>query len=798
MLHHERLKPPSHDYPPDEWNIIEKAFHPEFLAQLETMLALGNGYLGMRGGPDEGGPNAENGTFINGFYETRPIIYGEEAYGFAKTGQTICNVTDGKIIKLFVDDEPFRLDNAHLLKYDRRLNMKSGTLDREILWETPAGKQVSITSRRLVSFPNRHVAAVSYCVTLLNAQASVVISSEIAVNEPSIVGNEGADPRLAKPSLGRVLHSRTSYSKDRRIVLCHTTQKSQFTVTCATDSSLETSCSHFYKVAHTADFGQVAFSLEAGAGCPIQFTKYIVYHTSQTASVEELCGRAEWTLDRVVTQGFQKLLTSQEQYMDDFWSRSDVRIKDIREDRIKRSTVEIQQAIRFNLFHILQASARAEETGVPAKGLTGQAYEGHYFWDTEIYLLPFLTYTSPRIAKNLLAFRHKMLPQARARAKELGHRGAMFPWRTISGEEASAYYAAGTAQYHINADIMYALRKYVQATGDEAFLRDYGAEMLVEAARLWLDLGFYSEAKGGKFCINGVTGPDEYNAVVNNNAYTNLMARENLRYVAQVLESLQATAPDAYKALVGKTALEPSEVNAWTRAAENMYMPYDEKLGIIPQDDGFLDKERWDFRNTPSDHYPLMLFYHPLDIYRKQVIKQTDVVLAMFLLGDAFSPATKKRNFDFYDPLTTGDSSLSSCVEAIIAAQIGDLDKAIRYGVAALLMDLADVGGNVKDGCHIASMGGTWMMLTYGLGGMRDYDGRLSFWPRRAPEEDATLQFTLTYCGQRLQVEIGPEDVEYTLREGDCLVIHHETEEIQLTQEHPVAVRPVSKRRELA
>ena len=798
MLHHERLRPPFHDYPPDEWNIIEKAFHPEFLAQLETMLALGNGYLGMRGGPDEGGPNAENGTFINGFYETRPIIYGEEAYGFAKTGQTICNVADGKTIKLFVDDEPFRLDNAHLLKYDRRLNMKSGTLDREILWETPAGKQVSITSRRLVSFANRHVAAVSYCVTLLNAQAFIVISSEIAVNEPGILGNEGGDPRLAKPFLGRVLHSRTSYSKDRRIVLCHTTQKSQFTVACATDSALETSCPHSYKVAHTADFGQVAFTLEAQPGCPIQFTKYIVYHTSQTASVEELCGRAEWTLDRVVTQGFQKLLTSQEQYMDDFWSRSDVRIKDIREDRIKRSTVELQQAIRFNLFHILQASARAEETGVPAKGLTGQAYEGHYFWDTEIYLLPFLTYTSPRIAKNLLAFRHKMLPQARARAKELGHRGAMFPWRTISGEEASAYYAAGTAQYHINADIMYALRKYVQATGDEALLRDYGAEMLVETARLWSDLGFYSDAKGGKFCINGVTGPDEYNAVVNNNAYTNLMARENLRYAAQVVDSLQVTAPDAYKALVRKTALEPSEVKAWIRAAENMYVPYDEKLGIIPQDDGFLDKERWDFRNTPSDHYPLMLFYHPLDIYRKQVIKQTDVVLAMFLLGDAFPPATKKRNFDFYDPLTTGDSSLSSCVEAIIAAQIGDLDKAIRYGVAALLMDLADVGGNVKDGCHIASMGGTWMMLTYGLGGMRDYDGMLSFWPRRAPEVDATLQFTLTYCGQRLQVEIGPEDVEYALREGDCLVIHHETEEIQLTQEHPVAVRPVSKRRESA
>ena len=793
MLHHERLRPPSHDYPADEWNVIEKAFHPEFLAQSETMSALGNGYLGMRGCPEEGGPNAENGTFINGFYETRPIVYGEEAYGFAKTGQTICNVTDSKIIKLFVDDEPFWLPNAHLLKYDRRLNMKSGTLDREILWETPAGKQVSITSRRLVSFVNRHVAAISYCVTLLNAQAFVVISSEVATNEPSARSNED-DPRLARAFSGRVLHPRTNYSKDRCIVLCHATEKSRFTLACATDNALESSCPHSYRVAHTADFGQVAFTIEARAGCPIQLTKYMVYHASQTAGAEELCGRAEWTMDRVVNQGFPQLLASQEHYMDDFWRRSDVRIKDIREDRIKRSTVEIQQAIRFNLFHILQASARAEDTGVPAKGLTGQAYEGHYFWDTEIYLLPFLTYTSPRIARNLLAFRYKMLPQARTRAKELGHRGAMFPWRTINGEEASAYYAAGTAQYHINADIMYALRKYVQATGDELFLRDYGAEMLIETARLWLDLGFYSDAKGGKFCINGVTGPDEYKTVVNNNAYTNLMARENLRYAAQVIELVRTTEPDAYDALVQKTALEASEVKEWIRAAENMYVPYDETLDIIPQDDSFLDREPWDFQNTPADHFPLLLFYHPLNIYRKQVIKQADVVLAMFLLGDGFPMETKKRNFDFYDPLTTGDSSLSSCVEAIIAAQIGDMDKAFRYGMAALLMDLADVGGNVKDGCHIASMGGTWMMLTYGFGGMRDNDGTLSFWPRRAPEENAELRFPLTYRGQLLEIEIGLDKVEYALREGERLVIRHETEEILLTRENPRVVRPVSRR----
>ena len=275
MLHHERLRPPSLDYPADEWNVIEKRFHPEFLAQLETMMALGNGYLGMRGCPEEGGPSAENSTLINGFYETHPIVYGEEAYGFAKTGQTICNVTDGKIIKLFVDDEPFWLPDANLLRYDRRLNIRSGTLDREIVWETPAGKQVLIRSRRLVSFVNRHVAAISYCVTLLNAEAHVVISSEMAANQSSTTIDSN-DPRQTRAFAGRVLHHRTSYSKDRRIVLCHATEKSRLSLACATDVVLETSCPNTYKVVHTEDFGQVAFTIEARRDRPIQLTKYMV------------------------------------------------------------------------------------------------------------------------------------------------------------------------------------------------------------------------------------------------------------------------------------------------------------------------------------------------------------------------------------------------------------------------------------------------------------------------------------------------------------------------------------------
>ena len=791
MLHHERLKPPNQDYPPNVWNLIEKSFRPEFVAQMETVLALANGYLGMRGVHEEGGPFVQNGTFVNGFYETWPIVYAEEAYGFARTGQTMLNVTDSKIIRLFIDDEPFWLPSATLRHYERRLNMKSGWLDRELVWETASGKQVQIKSRRMVSFLQRHVAAISYQVTLLNAAAPVVISSEMVLPQPREQDREN-DPRRAKMA-GKVLQPLASYARDRRIVMVHGTERSRMLLSSAVDHRLECDCPNRYRTDHTENSGQVVFTIDAQPGHPILLNKYMVYHTSRTDSPDEMARRAEWTLDRVVDQGFARLLTEQRAYMDGFWQRSDVQVSHVKAERARLSTVEMQQAIRLNLFHILQASARAENLGVAAKGLTGQAYEGHYFWDTEIYLLPFLIYTSPQTAKNLLRVRYSMLDHARARAKELGHPGALFPWRTISGEEASAYYEAGTAQYHINADIAYALRKYINATGDEEFLFEFGAEMLVETARLWYDLGFFSARKGGKFCINGVTGPDEYKTVVNNNTYTNLMARENLRFAAETVESLQVKKPEVLEALIRKTGLDPSEVQAWRRAADNMYVPFDAPTGIFPQDDSFLEREPWDFKNTPADRYPLLLFYHPLNIYRHQVIKQADVLLAMFLLGDEFSLEAKRRNFQFYDPLTTGDSSLSSSIEAIVALEIGEYDKAVTYGRAALLMDLADVGGNVKDGGHIASMGGTWMVFAYGFGGLRDYGGRLSFRPQRPPEAQASLQFPITWRGQVLDVEISPDSTTYTLREGDALTIRHKDEDIELTRANPAVVRPTLK-----
>ena len=494
----------------------------------------------------------------------------------------------------------------------------------------------------------------------------------------------------------------------------------------------------------------------------IRVTKFVAYHSSRSAAPEELVGRCQVTLDRALRDGFAALEAAQRAHLDRFWDRADIRVTTRNDD------ARLQQAIRWNLFQLAQATWRAEGSGVPAKGLTGRGYDGHYFWDAEIYVLPFLIYTQPRIARNLLRFRYSMLDAARQRARELGHRGATFPWRTINGHEASAYYAAGTAQYHINADIAYAIRRYVHARGDTGFLAEVGAEILVETARLWCDLGFYAE--DGTFHIHGVTGPDEYTTVVNDNTYTNLLARLNLRYAAQAMRELQADWPDAHAELVEDLGLTAGELDDWERAAAHMHVPYDAERGIHPQDAHFLEQEPWDLDATPPDRFPLLLHHHPLAIYRRQVLKQADVVLATFLVADEFTAAQKRANFDYYDRLTTGDSSLSASMQSIVAAQIGDERRALDYLRFTLMVDLADIAGTTSDGTHIAAAGGVWQALVFGFGGVEDHDGGLSINPH-LPSALESLAYSLRYRDRQLRVELRHDRERYLLADGDPVTI---------------------------
>jgi alpha,alpha-trehalose phosphorylase len=380
-----------------------------------------------------------------------------------------------------------------------------------------------------------------------------------------------------------------------------------------------------------------------------------------------------------------------------------------------------------------------------------------------------------------------MLDSARVRARQLDQRGALFPWRTITGEEASANFQSGTAQAHINADIAHALVRYMTIRDDLGFAGEIAGEILVETARFWEDLGFYGA--DGHFHIHGVTGPDEYTTVVNDNTYTNLLARRNLRNAAAIVRRMRQERPADYHALVVDLGLRQEELNAWDRAADAMYVPYDEARGIHPQDDTFLDREIWDFDATPIENFPLLLHYHPLVIYRHQVLKQADVVLAMLLLGDEFSQEQKRRNFDYYDPLTTGDSSLAACVQSIIAAEVGREQQALAYFRHALLMDLADAAGNASDGVHIASAAGVWLCLTHGFGGLRDFGGQLSFTPH-LPAAWTELRFSLRFRDRQLRITLTHDQESYLLQSGAELEIVVRGEPYLLHRGTPLVIKP--------
>jgi len=764
MLKRDVVSLPEHRFPADEWRIIETAYSDRYLARAESLFVLSNGYLGVRGTFDERRPAVTPGTFVNGLHETWPITYAEPAYGLAHTGQTMVSAPDATPLCLYVDDEPLLLPMARLPEYRRWLDMRDGVLTRELEWATDSGKRVRVDSARLVSLEERHLVAMRYVVTPLDHDASVAISSQLVNRQNAQRAHAGdfQDPRSAKVLLhSPLIEARKRHHGERLVVGYHTTN-SGMTLGVGIDHVIETASPMRTEMCSSGDGPELLVTIDAQAGVPIVVTKYAAYHTSREVPPDELVARCERTLNRAVANGFDRLVAKQREQLDRFWDRADVRVETDHEG------TRTQQAIRWNLYQVAQATWCSQGSGVPARGLTGLAYDGHYFWDSEIWVLPFLSHTQPRMARNLLRFRHSMLPRARLRAREMSQRGALFPWRTINGHEASANYQAGTAQYHINADVAFALVHYVDVRDDKDFLASLGAEMLVETARLWEDLGFYGQ--DGLFHIHGVTGPDEYTTVVNDNTYTNLMARENLRSAAQTARWLQSERPEDYLPLAESLHLETAEIDAWEAAAASMYVPYDMKRGIHPQDHAFLDREVWDLENTPPEQFPLLLHHHPLVIYRFQVIKQADIVLAMFLLGSDFTAEQKLRNFDYYDSLTTGDSSLSACMQSIIATEVGRHEQAYSYFRHGLFMDLADTAGNSVDGVHIAAAAGVWLSLAYGFGGMRDSGGRLSFSPH-LPEQWHSLEFSVRFQDRQLRVQLTLDEERYLIEEGEPLEV---------------------------
>ncbi len=728
----------------------ETGLHLDRLAQTESVFALSNGHVGWRGVLDEGEPNGLPGSYLNGVYEDRPLQFAERAYGRPESDQAVINVTNGKLIRLLVDDEPLDLRYGDLRSHERVLDFRSGLLTRNAEWVSPAGPAVRITSQRLVSFSHRAVAAISYEVAPTDQAVQVTVQSELLANEQ--VPAADADPRAATV-FDRPLLAEHHDQDENAVLLVHRTERSGLRVGAAMDHVLDGPAGLRTETRVSPDAGMLTAATMLRPGQRLRLVKFVAYGWSSVRSLEAIEDQVRAALSSARQAGWDGLVAAQRSYLADFWDRSDVEVD---------GDLEIQQAIRFSLFHVLQAGARGEDRPIPAKGLTGPGYDGHAFWDTEAFVLPVLILTAPDAAASALRWRHSTLPAAISRATQLGFKGAAFPWRTIAGQESSGYWPASLAAFHVNSGIADAVLRYVAATGDADFDASTGMDLLVHTARLWRSIGHH-DGEGG-FHIDGVTGPDEYSALADDNVYTNLMAQRNLMGAANVAERY----PDRAREL----GVDVEEAAAWRDAATAMFIPYDEALRVHPQAAGFTGHQRWDFARTPAGHYPLMLHHPYFDLYRKQVVKQADLVLAMQRCGEAFTAEQKARNFDYYEALTVRDSSLSAGTQAVMAAEVGELDLAFDYVAEAALMDLDDLEHNTRDGVHIASLASTYMALVAGFGGLRYESGGVRFAPR-LPDGIARLAFTIVVQGRRLRVEIHHRSARYLLVEGEPLEFSH-------------------------
>lgn len=715
----------------------------------ETLFHNANGYLGVRSNFEEGYPDdfqSIRGEYINGFYDFTEMKQAENLCGLTEEKQTMLNVADTQGVLLQVDGERFSMFEGEVLESARRLDMKKGVTERRVVWRSPGGKEVEIRITRMASFVLLPLFTIEYRVKALNFSGQIGLKS---THIGSVLNYcAPGDPRVASESLQHLIPEKAAFTGDGCSVVTAAASKSGLQVTSAVKNRLSKPASVQQKIQNSA--ASQSFVAEIAAGETVTLTKYTALCDS--VRYPDCRGEAPNLARQAAEQPLSHWYGEQEKYLDRFWETGAVRLE---------GDDEQARALTYNLYQLIQSVGKDPHSNVAAKGLSGEGYEGHYFWDTEMYIEPYFLLTRPEIARNLIAYRYTTLDAARENARVLGHeKGALYPWRTIMGKECSGYFPSGSAQYHINGDIAYSVVNYYLVTKDVDFIAECGAEIVFETARLWLDVGNYCE---GSFRINCVTGPDEYTCLVNNNYYTNVLARHNLRWAVRFYELLKARGRIA--PLAKKLGLTEDEIAAFEKAAEAMYLPYDRERDINPQDDSFLMKKRWDLGRTPPEEFPLLLHYHPLHLYRYQVCKQADTVLAHFILEDEQKLSTMRNSFAYYEAITTHDSSLSSCIFCIMAARLGMPEKACTYFGESAKMDLYNTHNNTRDGIHTANMGGVYMAIVYGFGGLRIKEDGLHLAPV-LPEQWRGYDFQLRLEDSLIRVSVKRASAEIVLAQG--------------------------------
>ncbi len=749
----------------DPWRLVRYGTDPTSFAQDESLFALANGTLGVRGNLEEA-DSPTQASLLSGVWERAPIEYHERFPGFASHTDTRLPVADATHIRLRLGDAPVLLDQGEWLQFERTLDLRHGCYQRVLRWRSPQGATLEIEAERLVSLADAALLVIRYCVRSIDYSGPITLESSISTRHEA--AGQGNDPRIGSRLQGGLTGWGAQAGAELAWVGQQTT-RSGIRLVCAQRHHHATGLA-FRDAGRTADGVVQTYTGTLAPGQLVSLDKYVAYAFTApfaTDPTDNLLALADAQLTAAIACGYPALLEQQTRTLAGFWAQADLAIE---------GDAATEQALRLNLFHVFQSSGRDGRSSTAAKGLTGEGYEGHYFWDAEAFMLPALVTLAPALARAMLTYRHRTLDHARRHARELDHpRGALYAWRTISGDECSAYFPGGSAQYHINAAVAWAVRLYVDASGDQAFLLEGGAEMIFETARIWLEVGHFNPRRGGAFCIHEVTGPDEYSALVDNNHYTNRMAQRHLRDAAATAEWMALTHPADYAALAARIGLQADEAAQWRAAAQAMYLPVDAALGIFPQDDGFLDKPRLPAAlATATGKQPLLLRMHPLSIYRHQVCKQADTLLALMLAGEHVDVAAKRRNFDYYEGVTVHDSTLSASTFAVIAAEVGHADKAhSHYFLDTLRVDLDDLHGNASHGLHMAAMAGSWLALTWGYGGLRVHGGMPALAPR-LPAAWQGYRFGLRWRDAHLRVEVDREGVRYTLTEGSVLAFLHD------------------------
>ncbi len=725
------------------WQLKRNQYHPKQQMVEESLFTLGNGYLGMRGAFEEGYPEGHTicGTYINGLYDHVPMIHAEMAYGFPEWQDKQPRVVDTQKFYIYCDDEKVQLQTGKYEHYERVLDYKSGEGLRQYDFRTQDGKVATVVFKRLIPFVHKHFILYRY---EINYPGNIKCESHMINHVENF--SDPMDPRVGKGHT-KLMAVKEAKPLDDGIGY-------SFLETSQTKISLYTYMTHH--VISDEAYTMTTKSINENIVTMIQGKNKIIVEKkvfmSDSLREKDPKEKALIAMQQHNQLLYQDYLEEQRQYLEAFWRQSDIVIQ---------GNIPDQQALRLMLFQTLQSTGVDEFSNISAKGLSGEGYEGHYFWDTEIYILPTLIMNQPERAKKLLEYRYHILPMAKLRATELGHKtGAAYPWRTISGIESSGYFPAGTAQYHINSDIAYGFIQYHLMTDDWQFMVHKGLEVIVETARTWIEIGHFHE---GSFMIHHVTGPDEYTAIVSNNYYTNVMAKYHLKWAEklyhQTLNHQELAIREKAQRVFEKIDFKTTEAELMSNASEAMYLPYDKQLGLFAQDDTFLSKAKWPTEDPFFSKRPLLLHYHPLTIYRHQVLKQADVLLAHFLLEDGVSTEAMVRGFDYYESITTHDSSLSPCIYGMMASRCGKPQKAYHYFQESLFLDIKDTKGNTKDGLHMANAGGSIMAVFYGFAGLRIKEEGLYFRPD-CPRNWEGYQFLIQYKESQLKVTV---DIQFKI-----------------------------------